>query len=212
MDAIKTGRLIRRLRQENAMTQLQLARQLHISDKTVSKWERGESVPDLDKLLKLSGLFGISLDELVRGGPDASGGAPGSPVLPRTEAPPAPARWPQRRAVGLTLLCVGAVLFVVLLLFLGPGNAALLSSPLWVCGGLCLICRRHPALWCAWAGYAIVYGYLRVCTGIRFWWALCAWLYRPGLEIHAVLALAELLGLLALAAVTVRTFRRGRKQ
>ena len=43
MDAIKTGRLIRRLRQENAMTQLQLARQLHISDKTVSKWERGVS-------------------------------------------------------------------------------------------------------------------------------------------------------------------------
>ena len=107
-------------------------------------------------------------------------------------------------------LAVTAV--VALLLFLGPGNAALLSSPLWVCGGLCLICRRHPALWCAWAGYAIVYGYLRVCTGIRFWWALCAWLYRPGLEIHAVLALAELLGLLALAAVTVRTFRRGRKQ
>ena len=44
MDAIKTGRLIRRLRQENAMTQLQLARQLHISDKTVSKWERGGSL------------------------------------------------------------------------------------------------------------------------------------------------------------------------
>ena len=67
MDAIKTGRLIRRLRQENAMTQLQLARQLHISDKTVSKWERGLGCPDVSLLEALSRLFGVDTERLLEG-------------------------------------------------------------------------------------------------------------------------------------------------
>ena len=75
MDAIKTGRLIRRLRQENAMTQLQLARQLHISDKTVSKWERGLSVPDAEMLVVL----GETLDV-----PVSKDEARGDGALPRT--------------------------------------------------------------------------------------------------------------------------------
>lgn len=42
MDNIKVGELIRSLRKENHMTQLQLAKKLHVSDKAVSKWERGD--------------------------------------------------------------------------------------------------------------------------------------------------------------------------
>lgn len=41
MDYTKTGRLIRMLRREKGLTQLQLAQKLHVSDKAVSKWERG---------------------------------------------------------------------------------------------------------------------------------------------------------------------------
>lgn len=43
MDNAKIGRLITKLRKENNLTQLQLANMMHISDKTVSKWERGVS-------------------------------------------------------------------------------------------------------------------------------------------------------------------------
>ena len=43
MDNVKIGKLIYQLRKENRMTQLQLANQMNISDKTVSKWERGVS-------------------------------------------------------------------------------------------------------------------------------------------------------------------------
>lgn len=43
MDNVKIGNLINKLRKEKGMTQLQLAERLHISDKTVSKWERGVS-------------------------------------------------------------------------------------------------------------------------------------------------------------------------
>ena len=47
MDYTKTGRLIRMLRREKGLTQLQLAQKLHVSDKAVSKWERGLGGPDV---------------------------------------------------------------------------------------------------------------------------------------------------------------------
>ena len=52
------------------MTQANLAEKINYSDKAVSKWERGESVPDVITLMQLSELFGITVDELVRD-PDA---------------------------------------------------------------------------------------------------------------------------------------------
>ena len=55
-----------KLRQLNNMTQLELAEKLNYSDKTVSKWERAESTPDISVLVKLADLFGITLDTLVR--------------------------------------------------------------------------------------------------------------------------------------------------
>ena len=50
MDNEKVGALIRSLRRENRMTQLQLAEKLHISDRTVSKWERGLGCPEISLL------------------------------------------------------------------------------------------------------------------------------------------------------------------
>lgn len=57
---------ISELRQKNGMTQLELAEKLNYSDKAVSKWERGESIPDVSVLLCIAGLFGVSIDYLVR--------------------------------------------------------------------------------------------------------------------------------------------------
>lgn len=54
------------LRTKAKLTQLQLAEMLNYSDKAVSKWERGEAVPDLRVLLRLSEIFGVSLDEIVK--------------------------------------------------------------------------------------------------------------------------------------------------
>lgn len=54
------------LRTKAGLTQLQLAEMLNYSDKAVSKWERGEAVPDLRVLLRLSEIFGVSLDEIVK--------------------------------------------------------------------------------------------------------------------------------------------------
>ena len=55
------------LRQQAHLTQLQLAEMLNYSDKAVSKWERGEAIPDLRVLTRLAEIYGVSLDDIVKG-------------------------------------------------------------------------------------------------------------------------------------------------
>lgn len=57
---------IAELRILNNMTQLELAEKLNYSDKTVSKWERAESSPDIAVLVEIAELFGVTLDYMVR--------------------------------------------------------------------------------------------------------------------------------------------------
>ncbi len=80
MDAEKTGKLIRELWTEKALTQQELASALHVSQTAVSKWESGKSLPDVSLLEPLSEVLGVSITDLVMGeraaGGDASGGAP----------------------------------------------------------------------------------------------------------------------------------------
>lgn len=59
------GKNIARLRAEHKLTQLELAERLNYSDKSISKWERGEAVPDVCVLVKLSEMFSVTLDQLV---------------------------------------------------------------------------------------------------------------------------------------------------
>lgn len=54
------------LRRQKGMTQLELADKLSYSDKAISKWERGEAIPDVIVLIKISELFGVSLNDLVQ--------------------------------------------------------------------------------------------------------------------------------------------------
>ena len=67
MDQIKTGRFIAEERKSKGYTQKQLAELLGISDKTVSKWERGNGFPEVSLLLPLCGELGITVNELLTG-------------------------------------------------------------------------------------------------------------------------------------------------
>ncbi|CAG7644932.1 helix-turn-helix domain-containing protein [Paenibacillus allorhizosphaerae] len=68
LDISKIGAYISRLRKEKDMTQLELAEKLNISHQAVSKWERGDSMPDIGTLPLLSELFQVSVDDLLHGG------------------------------------------------------------------------------------------------------------------------------------------------
>lgn len=67
MDNAKTGALIRELRREKGITQKQLADALHVTDKAVSKWERGICAPDLALLEPLAKALGCTILELISG-------------------------------------------------------------------------------------------------------------------------------------------------
>ena len=66
MDMEKTGKRISRLRKENGWTQQKLAEQLNVSPQAVSKWECGEAVPDIDILERLSTIFNVTIDFIIK--------------------------------------------------------------------------------------------------------------------------------------------------
>lgn len=67
MDVIKTGKYIAGKRKEAGLTQKQLAEKLGMSDKSVSKWERGICLPDVSVYMELCGILGISINEFFAG-------------------------------------------------------------------------------------------------------------------------------------------------
>ena len=54
------------LRKSKNLSQEQLGNELNVARQTVSKWELGETTPEMDKLIKMSEIFGVSLDELIK--------------------------------------------------------------------------------------------------------------------------------------------------
>ena len=67
MDQIRIGQFIAATRKAKGLTQRQLAAQLSISDKTISKWETGKGLPDVSLMLPLCGALGITVNDLLTG-------------------------------------------------------------------------------------------------------------------------------------------------
>lgn len=76
------GEKLRTLRREKGLSQEELAAMVGVSRQALSKWEAGQSRPELDKLLALSDVFSVTMDSLVRpGGPEPQPDPPASPSL-----------------------------------------------------------------------------------------------------------------------------------
>lgn len=67
IDNEKFGKFLTEIRKEKAMTQKELAEKLFVSDKTVSKWERGNSLPNITLLIPIADVLGVTVSELLRG-------------------------------------------------------------------------------------------------------------------------------------------------
>lgn len=67
MNPMKIGKFIAACRKENGYTQASLAEKLGITDRAVSKWENGKSMPDASIMLELCGLLKINVNELLTG-------------------------------------------------------------------------------------------------------------------------------------------------
>lgn len=98
---------ISELRKELGMTQAQLAEQLNYSDKSVSKWERGEGVPDVIVLQKIAELFNVTLNDLI---------SDSKPKLPRKKPYLTNRIIIPLLSVGLSFLVASLIFFVLRLL------------------------------------------------------------------------------------------------
>ena len=67
MDQIRIGSFLKALRKEKGLTQEQLAEQLGVSARTVSRWETGSNMPDISLLIELAEFYEVSIPEIVSG-------------------------------------------------------------------------------------------------------------------------------------------------
>ncbi|MBE6595918.1 MAG: helix-turn-helix transcriptional regulator [Ruminococcaceae bacterium] len=67
MDQVKIGKFIADCRKKQNLTQLQLAERLHITDRAVSKWENGRSMPDISLIPELCGILHVTINDLFSG-------------------------------------------------------------------------------------------------------------------------------------------------
>ena len=200
------GENICRLRKERGMSQGDLADRLGVSRQSVSKWETNGSVPDLDKLVAMSRLFGVTLDQLVCG-EEPAGQQEEEPEPPRSGGPAQ-----SRQVVGGVLLGVG-LLGLLLLLFLtgldGLPLGLLFLLPFLLCGVLCLRVNRRLGLWCAWAVYLPQLIYWTMATGITWRLTLTTLHYTPEMNyMRLFVGWLMLAAMVALAVGTVRSFAR----
>ena len=154
---VAVGSSIARLRRERGMTQAELAERINYSDKAVSKWERGESLPDVLTLLKLAQQLGTDLNTLTGTMPETAEAepkpAPEIPAVKAPEKPKKPRRYTADRSViqklsSILVWVVALFLYMILdafgvknlwLLFVAavPANAIVLLSlrSAWRCYG-----------------------------------------------------------------------------
>ena len=109
-------------RKRLGLTQLELAEKLNYSDKTLSKWERGESIPDVITLKELANIFAVSVDELI-----SEEGASTAFVPQKIKK-----TMTKRNIISVSLLSVGLVWLVAILVFVVLSLVLTGKSYLWL--------------------------------------------------------------------------------
>ena len=213
------GEKILALRTQKEMSQEELAAALEVSRQSVSKWETNQSVPDLDKIIRLADLFGVTVDELVREG-----------ERPQPPQPEPRIVYVERERRGLTgvqkagvcMEIAGGVLALMGLAGMGL-LAVLLGAALLILGLPLLLAKKHPFLIMGWLVAALSLVVLNPYISMAPWglWGGFHYLYYyffvPELSSFNFL-LAGSIGVsrgilvLALAWGTFRAWRNSRKE
>ena len=198
------GETIYRLRTEKNLSQGDLAEMLDVSRQSISKWENNNAVPDLEKIIKLSEIFEVSLDELVKG-EEASRRTETVNSIPQEKVKEA--GFPPRKIAGTILFCMA---FVVVMIFLvaGGGLAGLIFAlPFLTCGILCFALKKNVGLWCAWDLYVLFDLYMSYATGISRASVLYSFQWTPEMNyMRLAFAWFAVISLAVMIAVTVVRF------
>lgn len=197
------GEKIASLRSSLNMSQGDLAEKLNVSRQSVSKWETDASIPELDKLIQLSDVFSITIDELVKGEavPSAKDSAAVQPniIVQKNIS--------TQRIIGFILLGFG-LLCCLLSLILG---GLLLVSGIYVlfCSIMCLTVQNHVGLKIGWFTLLIVIVLAPRFTGIRMFGIFFPGFFRD-LSLTTIMSVLMWLILFMLIFFTVRAFKRNK--
>lgn len=200
------GENIYKLRTEKHLSQGDLAEQLQVSRQSISKWENNSAVPDLDKLIRLSDIFGISLDELVKGeeaNEELVHEVKTEVVYEKHSG------FPPRKIAGTILLCM-AFFVSFFFLFMGGGLAGLIFAlPFLLCGIICFVFQKNVGLWCAWTVYFLFDIYMSYATGISRSSVLHSfqWTYEMN-YMRLAFAWILFLSLVGMIVITILRFRK----
>ena len=204
------GEKITTLRNQYEMSQGDLAEKMNVSRQSILKWETGTSVPELEKLIQLSELFHITLDELVKG-----------ESIPEKETEEEPETVIQatqvivqktsntRKIIGTILCCFSALIWLLFTLLGGFLEGLIFGSPFLLCGAICLLFKKNTGLWCAWAIFLTVTLFLRFATGITWRLTLFSMHFEPSMNyMRLVFAWIEALCFVAMVAITILRFQK----
>ena len=181
------------------LSQEEMAERVGVSRQAYAKWESGDTVPELKYCTVLSSLFGITLDELVRGtaqpGEPEKGKEPAAVVIERRGME-------THRIIALAVLCAGLFLSVLLLVLTGPRTALLLGLPLMAAGALFLALPRRHLLWGFWVLWLLAAVGLYILTG--------GWLisFALGSAVGKAVLLPMMAAFIALIVATVRRLKK----
>lgn len=144
------GSKVYELRTAMNLSQGDLADMLDVSRQSVSKWETDTAVPDLDKLMKLCDVFGVTLDELTcREVQEKSKTSPIVTVV-KNESP-----MKHQKVIGYILLAVSLLAGIFIWVFVEREEELYIPIPIIVsaltCSLLCLFVKQNAGYWCAWA-------------------------------------------------------------
>lgn len=214
------GNRIQQLRKEHNLSQGELADALNVSRQSVSKWETDATIPDLEKLLKLSNLFQISLDELVKGtaksieNQSISEKSNESSIAQKTieNTPTIPiaiqSKILPRQIAGILLCCMAflTILFCTITNLFFSG--LILSIPFLVCSLICFFIKQHPGLYCAWALAIMLDLFMRFASGAHWNIIFYPMYYLGGkFSMQLLVGWIQFLFLVVLIVITIHTFR-----
>ena len=207
------GEKISTLRNQHNMSQGALAEKMNVSRQSISKWETDNSVPELDKLIQLSEVFNITLDELVKG-EALQKEAPKEIEPQENESASHPAQVIAQKSVstqtivGLIFLATGLLCCVLAIMF-GSG-LLVLGGYIIFCSIICLLIKRYAGLLIGWITMLLITIFSPYFTAVRMFAVFHAGFYQKDISIVQIVTILLWLIVAVLVVATVRAFRKKR--
>lgn len=165
---MKLGEKIYNLRTAKNLSQGDLAEMLGVSRQSISKWENNSAMPDLEKIIKLSDIFEVSIDEMVKGDATfADKQTNAAEAAPKVEYVQVVQKQTLegRKIAGIILFCMAFLLTFGILLLTGSLGGIIYAIPFLLCGIICFTVKKHTGLVCCWTTYIIIDIFLQLATG-----------------------------------------------